>query len=187
MLLFCNISAGTGWPGFSAQPSQRPLVGQLSSIELDLNLNPVHPDVTRHPEGDAVLDPALVRPALGQLPLEVLTLVVGGIGGQQALSSDQLRRGAQLSTVLGGQLDPDLGEAAPLGARPIELEEAAQLLKAQALGVKASAVDKAQSVLMGARPLIVPGHHFLHRHRGQPLSFTVPVLYTIKPEMSTLF
>jgi hypothetical protein len=48
-------------------------------------------------------------------------------------------------------------------------------------------MDKAQSILMSARPLIVPGHHFLHRHRGQPLSFTVPVLYTIKPELSMTF
>ena len=103
------------------------LVGQLRAVELDLDFNPVHPDVARDPEGNAVLDPGFGSPPLGQLPLEVLALVVGGVLRQQVLSSDQLRRGAQLGTVLGGQLDADFGEPAPLGACAVELEEPGEL------------------------------------------------------------
>ena len=162
MLTFFSISRSP-----LGEAGEELFVGQLRTIELDLNLDPIHPDVTRHPEGHGVLDPGFGSPPLGQLPLEVLALVVGGVGGQQVLSSHQLRRGAQLSTVLGGQLNANLGEPATLGARTVELEEAAQLVKAQLDGIQAVLVQEAQCVHMGGTVGAVVGHHFGHGHRGQ--------------------
>ena len=154
----------------SGDPSQCPFVCQLRSVKLDLNLDPVNPDVTRHPEGDAILDPGFGSPPLGQLPLEVLALVVGRISDQQVFSSDQLSRGAQLSTVLGGQLDTDLGEPAPLGACTVELEVTAQLGEAQLHGVQVVRFHEPEGVRVGRAPCAVGIHHFGHRHLGQPLS-----------------
>ena len=171
----------------SGDAPKRPLVGQLRSVKLDLNLNPSNPDVTRDPEGNAVLDPGLSGPALGQLPLKVLALVVSLVSGQQVFSSDQLRRGAQLSTVLGGQLDPDLGEPAPLGPCTVGPAEAAQLVKAQLDGLRAVLGQEAQCVPIGGTVGAVVGHHFGHRHRGQPLSLSSPIVYAHKPDLSMTF
>ena len=165
MLAFFSISRSP-----LGEAGEELFVGQFSPIELHLNLDPVHPDVASDPEGDAVLDPGLGGPALGQLPLEVLALVVGGVSGQQVLSPDQLRRGAQLSTVLSGQLDPDLGEPAPLGAGTVELKEGAQLSEGQLLGVQAAAEHKPERVHMGGAAGAVSGHHLGHSHGSNPLS-----------------
>lgn len=182
MLTFFSISRSP-----LGEAGEKLFVGQLRTIELHLNLNPVHPDVTRHPEGDGVFDPGLGSPPLGQLPLEVLALVVVRVSGQQALSSNQLSVLAQLGTVLAGQLNPDFGEPATLGARTVELEELAQLVKAQLDGVQAVLVQEAQGVHMGGTLRAVVIAHLGHGHRGQPLSLSSPVLYTRRRSLSMSF
>ena len=139
-------------------------VGQLSPIELYLNLFAVHPDISGDPEGDGVLDPGLGSPPLSQLPLEVFALVVLGVLHQQVLSSQALSGLAQLSPLSGVQLNPDLGEPAPLGACPIELEEAAQLSEGQHHHVQATLVNEAQGVLVGGGLACVGDGHFGHGH-----------------------
>ena len=162
-----------GWWGiFTPSPAlgeagEEFFVGQLRTVELHLNFFTVDGDVTLDPEGNGVFDPGLGRPTFGQLPLEVLALVVLGVSGQQALSSDQLSRLAQLGTVLARQLDPNLGEPAPLGACTVELEVTAQLSEAQRDNVQATAEHKAQSVLVGGTAGAVGNFHFGHGHRGQ--------------------
>ena len=162
MLTFFSISRSP-----LGEAGEELFVGQLRTIELDLDFDPIHPDVTRHPEGYGVLDPGFGSPPFGQLPLEVLALVVGGVSGQQALSSDQLSRLAQLGTVLARQLNPNLGEPAPLGARTVELEEAAQLGEAQLLSVQFATTHEAEGVGVGSTAGVVGVHHFGHGHRGQ--------------------
>ena len=174
-------------PPGSSEPSEKLFVGQFSPVKLDLNLDSVHPDVTRHIEGDGVLDPGLGGPPLGQLPLEVLALVVGGVGGQQALSPEQFGGLAQLGAVGGAQLNPDFGEPAPLGARAVELEETAQLGEAQLHGVQVATADEPERVHVGRGAGVVGVHHFGHGHLGQPLSFTVPTLYTRRMNLSMSF
>ena len=174
-------------PPGSSEPSEKLFVGQFSPVKLDLNLDPVHPDVTRHIEGDGVLDPGLGSPPLGQLPLEVLALVVGGVLDEQALSSDQLSGLAQLGTVRARQLNPDFGEPAPLGACTVELEETAQLSEAQLLGVQVATAHEPEGVHVGSTAGVVGVHHLGHGHLGQPLSFTVPTLYTRRMDLSMSF
>ena len=151
------------WQG-SCEPCQKLFVGQLSPIKLDLNFFTVHGDVTFDPEGDGVFDPGLGCPPFGQLPLEVLAFVVGGVSGQQALSSNQLSRLAQLGTVLARQLNPNLGEPAPLGTRTVELEVTAQLSETQRDDIQATAEHEAQSVLVSGTAGAVGNFHFGHGH-----------------------
>ena len=103
---------------------------------------------------------------------------MGGVLLEQVSRADQLSRGAQLRTERGRVLDPDLGDSAPLGACAVELEELAQLSEGQLLGVQETAVDKPEGVHVRSGQRFVSGHHFGLGHLGQPLSFTVPVLYT---------
>jgi len=161
MLNFFSIPLGL------AEPSEKLFVGEFSPVKLDLNLNPVNPDVTRHPEGDGVLDPGLGSPPLGQLPLKVFALVVGGVLCQQGLSSEDFSGLAQLRTLSGAQLDANLGESATLGARTVKLEVLAQLSEAQLLSVELATAHEAEGVGVGSTAGVVGVHHFGHGHRGQ--------------------
>ena len=156
------------------------LVGQLRAVKLDLNLDPVHPDIPGEVEGGRILDPGPARPPLGEDPLEVLALVVGGIRGEQVLGADQLSRGAQLRAVFGAEPDPDLPEAAALRRGAVELEVLAQLREAQLRNVQAAREPEAERVHMGGAVGLVRDAHISHvHHGGQPLSFTLHWDYTI--------
>ena len=162
MLLFFVIPEGSG-----AEPSEDFFVGQLRAVKLDLNVHTADHDVPGDIEGDGILDPGLSRPPLGQLALEVLALVVGGVLGQQVLSAEDLSFRAQLSAVSARQLNANLEETTALGACAVEFEVRAQLSEAQLDNVHATAVHKAERVHMGRGQALVSGHHFGLGHLGQ--------------------
>ena len=163
MLIFFSISRSP-----LGEAGEELFIGQLRAIELHLNLFAIHPDISGDPEGDGILDPGFRGPPLGQLPLEVLTLVVGGVGGQQVFSSEELGGLGEFGALGACQLDPDFGEPATLGACAVELEEAAQLHEVQRDDVQVTAEHEAERVLVSGAPGAVGNFHLGHGHFGKP-------------------
>ena len=155
------------------EAGEDPLVGQLRAVKLDLYFLAVDPDISGDPEGDGILDPGLGCPPLGQLPLEILALVVLGVLLKQAFRTEELRGLGELRALRARQLDADFREPAPLGARAVELEEPGELREGERDHVQVTTEHEPERVLVGGAPRAVGNFHFSHSHRFDPLSFTL--------------
>ncbi len=169
------------------EAGEDPLVGQLRAVKLNLYLFAVDPDISGDPEGDGILDPGLGRPPLGQLPLEILALVVLGVLHEQAFRAEELRGLGELRALRARELDPDLGEPAPLGACAVELEEPGELREGERDHVQVTAEHEPERVLVGGAPRAVGNFHFGHGHGFDPLSLSSRRLYTRRAYMSMSF